>query len=99
MTWESKDGRKWAPLGDTAVVQRAEPKTETAGGIIKAERYQGESIEGTVLSVGSGCKAGVVSGDVVMFGRHAGTPLSDEYGDRLLLLNGEEIRQVQIAKP
>jgi hypothetical protein len=34
-----------------------------------------------------------------MFGRHAGTPLSDEYGDRLLLLNGDEIRQVAIGQP
>lgn len=97
-TWTDKDGRKWAVLGDTILVERSKAKEETHSGIKLAEKFVAEPVEGTVLCTGNpgwGLKT-VTEGATVMFGRHAGTPLGHEYGDRLLLLKYEEIRMVVV---
>lgn len=101
--FKDREGRRWnvfAPpkfTGDTmfrAIVQIDPPKETTAGGLHKAETYQTPSTEGVVLDLSHG-GYGLEIGTRVAIGRYAGIPLGDEFGDRLKIVNYEEIVLVQ----
>lgn len=84
------------PLHDRVLVQRnTEAEEKTAGGIIIPDTAKEKAQLGTVIAVGQG-KMGpdgkliplqVKKGDVVFFGKYAGT----DAGDNLLIIREDEI--------
>lgn len=84
------------PLHDRVLVQRnTEAEEKTAGGIIIPDTAKEKAQLGTVIATGPGKMGpdGVISplqvkkGDVVFFGKYAGT----EAGDNLLIIREDEI--------
>lgn len=67
--------KRFLPLFDRILVQRADAVTKTKGGIIIPEKAQGKVLEGTVVAAGPGARND--KGDVV--------PMSLKVGDRVLL--------------
>lgn len=69
------------PLNDRVVVEPLDPETRTAGGIILPDSAQEKPTKGRVIAVGpgklmdSGDRGGlaVSEGDVVYYGKYAGT--------------------------
>ncbi len=92
---------KVVPLGDNVVVKRMEAQQSTNGGIMLPDNARPEIREGRVLSVGdgrllgNGCRAisQVTEGDRVVFRPYAGTELSVE-GEDFLIMNQEDILAV-----
>jgi len=86
------------PLGDKIVVKRLEADQVTAGGIVLPDGAQAKSQQGRVLSVGDGRTLAdgrraphqVAEGDRVVFDRYAGTELTVD-GQQLLIMPESEI--------
>lgn len=86
------------PLQDRVLVERLEEETKTAGGIIipdnnKEKPAQGKIVavgEGTMLEDGSYRALLVKSGDVVLFGKYAGTEVKVE-GKEYLIMRQDDI--------
>lgn len=86
------------PLHDRVVVQRLDEETKTAGGIIIPDNHTEKPSQGKVIAVGSGhkLKDGTVralevkEGDVVLFGKYAGTEVKVD-GKSFLIVKEEEI--------
>ena len=81
------------PLNDRILVERVGEETQTAGGIIIPTTAQEKPLRGSVLAVGTG-KVGedgsvmplaVSVGDVVLFGKYAGTEIKVEGDERVIL--------------
>lgn len=78
---------KFRPLADRVLVKRVEEEETTAGGIIIPEAAKEKAQMGKVLAVGPGrtdVKGATIPlqikiGDVVYFGKFAGTDLGDDY--------------------
>jgi len=89
---------KVEPLGDKVVVKRLEAEETTAGGIVLPDSAREKPKQGRVLSVGDGqlLKDGtraphqVQEGDRVMFSSYAGTEISID-GEELLIMNSDDI--------
>lgn len=92
---------KVVPLGDNVVVKRLESEPTSAGGIVLPESAAERPHQGRVLSVGDGrlLKNGsraahqVSEGDRVVFGRYAGTEVTID-GEELLIMSEDEILAV-----
>jgi chaperonin GroES len=92
---------KVTPIGDKVVVRRLEAEAKTAGGIVLPDSAKQKPQEGRVLSVGDGrLIAGgkrapnqVREGDKVVFLTYAGTEVSVDDED-LLILREEDILAV-----
>merc|ERR1711944_220160 len=67
--------KRFIPLFDRILVQRAEAMTKTKGGIIIPEKSQGKVLEGTVVAAGPGARND--KGDTV--------PMSVQVGDQVML--------------
>ena len=89
---------KLKPLQDRILVQRIEEKTTTKGGIIIPDTAKEKPAEGKVIAVGQG-KIGddgkripleIKKGDVVLFGKYAGTEVQIE-GDEYLIMREDDI--------
>jgi chaperonin GroES len=86
------------PVGDRVVVQRVEAEGATAGGIVLPDSAREKPAEGRVLSVGDGPLLGdgrhgdsqVSEGDRVLFSQYAGSELSIE-GQELLIMSESDI--------
>lgn len=87
---------KLRPLGDRLLVQRTETAEEkTLGGIIIPDAAKEKAQQGKVIAVGQGkltpegkvIPMQVHKGDVVYFGKYAGT----EAGENLLILREDEV--------
>ncbi len=81
------------PLHDRVVVKAAEAETKTAGGIIIPDTAKEKPQKGTVLAVGTGKKdepMTVKVGDLVLYGKYAGTELSLD-GEELLIMRESDI--------
>lgn len=69
------------PLADRVVVEPKEAETKTASGLYIPDTAKEKPQQGTVISVGSGTKdveMEVKVGDVVLYGKYAGTEVSFE---------------------
>ncbi|GKT02801.1 co-chaperone GroES [Furfurilactobacillus sp. WILCCON 0119] len=81
------------PLGDRVILQASEEEEQTIGGIVLASNAQEKPTTGKVISVGTGrildngttVAPLVKAGDVVMFDKYAGTQVSDNGNDYLVL--------------
>ena len=86
------------PLQDRVLIERVEEETKTAGGIIIPDNNKEKPVQGKVVSVGSGYRnqdgtiraLEVKSGDVVLFGKYAGTEVKVE-GKDLLIMREDDI--------
>ena len=86
------------PLGDRVLIKRLEAEEKTAGGIVLPDAAKEKPKKGKVVAVGEGkqldsgekvaCQ--VKKGDVVLFGSFAGTEVTVE-GEEYLLMSEDEI--------
>jgi len=89
------------PLADKVVVKRLDSDSKTTGGIVLPDTAKEKPIQGKVLSVGSGRLNNkgvrqppqVAEGDRVLFSTYAGTEISID-GNELLILSEDEILAV-----
>lgn len=81
------------PLHDRIVVTPAEQEERTAGGIILPDTAKEKPLRGKVLAVGPGktlengtvAKCDVKSGDTVLYGKYAGTEVTVDGTDYVIL--------------
>lgn len=76
------------PLHDRVVVKPAPAEEKTAGGIIIPDTAKEKPQRGTVVAAGPGKKDEptlVKVGDIVLYGKYAGTELQLEGGDYLIM--------------
>ncbi len=76
------------PLHDRVIVQPAAAEEKTAGGIIIPDSAKEKPQKGTVVAAGPGKKdepMTVKAGDTVLYGKYAGTEISLEGGDYLIM--------------
>jgi len=86
------------PLGDKVLVKRLEAEAKTAGGIVLPESAKEKPKKGTVVALGdgrtldSGEKAAiqVKVGETVLFGSYAGTEITVD-GEEYILMSEDEI--------
>ena len=89
---------KIRPLGDRVLIQRLEEDQRSRGGIIIPDTAKEKPMRGEIVAVGPGerVKGGnrkpmsVSEGDVVIYGKYAGTEVKVE-GEEYLLIKEEEI--------
>jgi chaperonin GroES len=81
------------PLQDRVIVKRVEEEEKTRGGIIIPDTAKEKPIEGKVIAVGKGKvnedgklrALDVKKGDLVLFGKYAGTEIKLDGVDHLIL--------------
>lgn len=76
------------PLADRVIVEPAPAETQTASGIIIPDTAKEKPQKGTIVAVGNGKKDEplvVKVGDVVLYGKYAGTDLKFEGKDYLIM--------------
>lgn len=76
------------PLADRVLVQPAAAEEKTSGGIIIPDTAKEKPQRGTVVAVGTGTKDNPVTlkaGDNVLYGKYAGTELSFDGQDYLIM--------------
>ena len=86
------------PLHDRVLVERVEPETKTAGGIIIAETAQEKPSKGLIKAVGSGSRdetgklipLDVKVGDTILFGKWSGTEVKID-GKEYLIMKESDI--------
>jgi len=90
---------KIQPLHDRVIVKRVEEEETTKGGIIIPDTAKEKPMEGTVVAVGSGKSEGegekkipleVKKGDRVLFSKYAGTEITID-GEEHLIMKEEDI--------
>ena len=93
---------KIRPLHDRIVVRRKEEEEKTAGGILLPGSAKEKPNEGTVIAIGSGRildngeirPVDVKLGDVVVFGKYAGSDTIEIDGEELIILGETDIKAV-----
>lgn len=86
------------PLHDRVIVKAAEPEEVSKGGIIIPDTAKEKPMQGTVIAVGAGKQSedgkvtpmAVKVGDTVLYGKYAGTEVSVE-GDDFLIMRESDI--------
>src|SRR4051794_21628808 len=81
------------PLHDRVIVKPAKAEEKTAGGIIIPDTEKEKPQRGTVIAAGPGKKdepVTVKEGDTVLYGKYAGTEISIE-GDDYLIMRESDI--------
>ena len=76
------------PLADRVVVEAAEAEEKTASGIIIPDTAKEKPMKGIVIAVGTGKKdepITVKEGDVVLYGKYAGTEITFDGKDYLIM--------------
>ena len=76
------------PLGDRVLVEPAAAETTTLSGIIIPETAKEKPQRGTVIAVGPGKKdepTTVKPGDTILYGKYAGTEISVDVKDLLIM--------------
>ncbi len=84
------------PLGDRVVIEPAEKEEKTASGIILTESAQEKPQQGKIVAVGRGhyengklVEMEVKTGDVVLYGKYAGTEVKVDGKDLLIMKESE----------
>jgi len=81
------------PLHDRVIVRAAAAETKTAGGIIIPDTAKEKPQRGTVVAVGTGKKdepMTVKAGDIVLYGKYAGTEITVD-NEELLIMRESDI--------
>jgi len=81
------------PLHDRVIVKRALAEEKTAGGIIIPDTAKEKPQRGTIVAAGPGKKDEPVTvkvGDTVLYGKYAGTEITIE-GEDLLIMRESDI--------
>jgi len=76
------------PLADRVVIEPSAAEEKTAGGLIIPDTAKEKPQKGTVVAVGPGKKdepITVKEGDVVLYGKYAGTEISVDGNDYLIM--------------
>ncbi|MGD8564666.1 MAG: co-chaperone GroES [Desulfarculaceae bacterium] len=89
---------KIQPLQDRVIVQRIEEEEKTSGGIIIPDTAKEKPQQGKIMAVGPGkvLEGGtrvdmtVKKGDLVLFGKYAGSEVTLD-GDELLIMREDDI--------
>jgi len=89
------------PLGDRIVLRQLDPQEKTKSGLVLPDTAKEKPQEGKVIAVGTGrlLDDGTVksleikTGDRVLYGKYAGTEVSIE-GDEFLILREEDVLAV-----
>lgn len=92
---------KLTPLGDKVIVKRLEAEETTAGGIVLPDSAREKPQQGRILSVGDGrtlddgrnVELQVNEGDRVLFASYAGTDVTVD-GEDLLIMSESDILAV-----
>ena len=82
------------PLSDRVLIEPAPAEEVTSGGIIIPDSAKEKPLKGTVLAAGTGTKDEemfVKEGDVVLYGKYAGTEVDLGAGDKVLIMRQNEI--------
>ena len=93
---------KIRPLHDRVVVRREAEEEKTAGGILLPGSAQEKPNQGVVVAVGNGRvldngevrPVDVKEGDIVVFGKYAGSDTIDADGEELVILSESDIKAV-----
>ena len=91
------------PLHDRIIVERMSEDEKSAGGIIIPDSAKEKPQRGKVLAVGKGkiAEDGTVrpldlkAGDVVLFGKYAGTEIKIENEDRLIMREDDVLAVIE----
>lgn len=81
------------PLSDRVLIKPATAEQKTASGIIIPDSAKEKPLKGEVISVGPGTKDEIMQvkvGDVVLYGKYAGTELEID-GEKLLIMRQADI--------
>ena len=81
------------PLADRVLIEPAPAETKTVGGIIIPDTATEKPLKGTVVAVGPGTKdedMQLKEGDVVLYGKYAGTELDVE-GQKYLIMRQSDV--------
>jgi chaperonin GroES len=79
---------KIKPLADRVLVEPAAAEEKTSGGIIIPDTAKEKPQKGTVVAVGAGTKDNPITvkvGDKVLYGKYAGTELSYDGSEYLIM--------------
>lgn len=88
---------KLRPLADRVVIEPAAAEEKTASGIIIPDTAKEKPQRGTVVAVGPGKKdepTTVKVGDVVLYGKYAGTEINVEGKDYLIMRESDVLAVV-----
>ena len=94
----AKKTPKIRPLGEKVLIKRLEAEEMTSGGIVLPDSAKEKPQQGKVTAVGAGMrtkdgkrvKPDVKKGDVVLFGKYAGSDVTVD-GDEFKILRESEI--------
>ena len=81
------------PLADRVLIEPAPAETKTVSGIIIPDTAKEKPLNGTVVAVGNGTKDEdmvLKEGDVVLYGKYAGTELEIE-GKKYLIMRQSDV--------
>ena len=81
------------PLADRVLIEPAPAETKTVGGIIIPDTAKEKPLQGTIVAVGQGTKDEEMilkEGDVVLYGKYAGTELEHE-GKNYLVMRQSDV--------
>src|ERR671915_2114770 len=98
MRFQRRSRMKMRPLRDRILVERIEEQEQRVGGIIIPDSAKEKPQQGRVVAVGKGrvndkgevFPLDVAAGDVVLFGKYAGSEIKIE-GREYLILREEEV--------
>lgn len=76
------------PLADRVIIEPSAAEEKTAGGIIIPDTAKEKPSKGSVVAVGPGTKENPITvkiGDTVLYGKYAGTEISFEDKDYMIM--------------
>lgn len=90
------------PLHDRVVVRRQEEEATSAGGIVLPGSAKEKPNQGEVIAIGSGRildngdvrPVDIKVGDVVIFGKYAGSDTIDVDGEELVILSESDVKAI-----
>ena len=91
------------PLQDRIIVKRVDEETKTAGGLFIPETAKEKPQRGKIVAVGNGKKTedgkvlplDVKVGDIVLFGKYAGTEIKVDNDDFLMMREDDILAVVE----